>query len=144
MSIYEHNIHQIKIKDTNVTFAVKDSMIWVHSRTTKIFILGRNLINASIVQLVLQAGGIIDSMKKLILEKVVNTIKNEVKYIQYKWAHKICELTNKYICPHCDKVLQKSYRLRTEIRGDFNIHGTKNFHNAVFHQKSKNYDVFSK
>ena len=33
--------------------------------------------------------------------------------------------------------------LRTEVRGDFNIHGTKNFHNAVFHQKSKNYDVLS-
>ena len=55
-------------------------------------------------------------MKKLILEKVVNTIKNEVKYIQYKWAHKICELTNKYICPHCDKVLQKSYRLKGHIK----------------------------
>ena len=34
-------------------------------------------------------------------------------------------------------------RLRTEIRGDFNIHGTKFFHNAVFHQKSKKYDVVS-
>ena len=30
--------------------------------------------------------------------------------------------------------------LRTEVRGDFNIHGTKNFQDAVFHQKSKNYD----
>jgi len=62
-----------------VTFAVKDSMICVRSRITKIFILGRNLTNASIVQLVLQAGGIIDNMKKLILEKVVNTLRNEVK-----------------------------------------------------------------
>ena len=33
--------------------------------------------------------------------------------------------------------------LRTEIRGDFNIHGTKYFYNAVFHQKSKDYDVVS-
>ena len=31
--------------------------------------------------------------------------------------------------------------LRTEVRGDFNIHGTKYFQDAVFHQKSKNYDV---
>ena len=29
--------------------------------------------------------------------------------------------------------------LRTEVRGDFNIHGTKFFYDAVFHQKSKNY-----
>ena len=27
--------------------------------------------------------------------------------------------------------------------GDFNIHGTKFFYNAVFHQKSKKYDVVS-
>jgi hypothetical protein len=33
--------------------------------------------------------------------------------------------------------------LRTEVRGDFNIHGTKFFDNAVFHQKSKKYDVVS-
>ena len=30
---------------------------------------------------------------------------------------------------------------RTKVRGDFNIHGTKYFQNAVFHQKSKNYAV---
>ena len=78
MNIYEHNIRQIKINDTNVRFAVKDSMIWVPLRTTKIFILGRNLTNASIVQLVLQAGGIIDSMKKLILEKAVNIISDSL------------------------------------------------------------------
>ena len=34
--------------------------------------------------------------------------------------------------------------LRREVRGDFNIHGTKYFFkDAVFHQKSKNYDVIS-
>ena len=33
--------------------------------------------------------------------------------------------------------------LRTEVRDDFNIHGTKYFSNAVFHQKSKKYDVVS-
>ena len=33
--------------------------------------------------------------------------------------------------------------LRTEVRGDFNIHGTKYFYNAVFHHKSKKYDVVS-
>ena len=33
--------------------------------------------------------------------------------------------------------------LRIEVRDDFNIHGTKYFYNAVFHQKSKNYDVVS-
>ena len=33
--------------------------------------------------------------------------------------------------------------LRTEVRGGFNIHGTKFFYNAVFHQKSKNYDFVS-
>jgi hypothetical protein len=33
--------------------------------------------------------------------------------------------------------------LRTEVRGDFNIHGTKYFYDAVFHQKSKNYEVES-
>ena len=32
--------------------------------------------------------------------------------------------------------------LRTKVRGDFNIHGTKYFQDAVFHQKSKN-DVVS-
>ena len=33
--------------------------------------------------------------------------------------------------------------LRAEVRGNFNIHGTKYFYNAVFHQKSKKYDVVS-
>ena len=33
--------------------------------------------------------------------------------------------------------------LRTEVTGDFNIHGTNFFHNAVFHQKSNKYDVVS-
>ena len=33
--------------------------------------------------------------------------------------------------------------LRTEVRGDFNIHGTKYFQDAVFHQKSEIYDVVS-
>jgi len=45
-----------------------------HKKYSYCSILGRNLINASIVQLVLQARGIIDSMKKLILDKVVNII----------------------------------------------------------------------
>ena len=31
--------------------------------------------------------------------------------------------------------------LRTEVRGDFNIHGTKYFYDTVFHQNSKNCDV---
>ena len=31
--------------------------------------------------------------------------------------------------------------LRTEVRGDFNIDGTKYLQHAVFHQKSKIYDV---
>ena len=33
--------------------------------------------------------------------------------------------------------------LRTEVRGDFNIHGTKYFYDAVFHQKSKRGTGFS-
>ena len=33
--------------------------------------------------------------------------------------------------------------LRTVVRGNFNIHGTKNFQDAVFHQKSKIYDFSS-
>ena len=33
--------------------------------------------------------------------------------------------------------------LRTEVRGDFKIHGTKYFKDAVFRQKSKIYDVLS-
>ena len=33
--------------------------------------------------------------------------------------------------------------LRTDVRGDFNIHGTKNFQDAVFHHKSKIYDFLS-
>ena len=33
--------------------------------------------------------------------------------------------------------------LRTEVRGDFNIHGTKYFQYAVFLQKSKIHDVVS-
>ena len=33
--------------------------------------------------------------------------------------------------------------LRTEVRGNFNIHGTKIFWDAVFHQKSKIYDFSS-
>ena len=33
--------------------------------------------------------------------------------------------------------------LRTKVRGDFNIHGTKYFLDAVFQQKSKIYDVIS-
>ena len=37
----------------------------------------------------------------------------------------------------------KVLHLRTEVRGDFNIHGTKYFWNAGFHQKSKKYDVVS-
>ena len=39
-------------------------------------------------------------------------------------------------------IVSKKY-LRTKVRGDFNIHGTRNFYVAVFHQKSKNYDVVS-
>ena len=35
------------------------------------------------------------------------------------------------------------YALRTEVRVDFNIHGTKKFYDAVLHQKSKKYDVLS-
>ena len=37
----------------------------------------------------------------------------------------------------------KPKNIRTEDRGDFNIHGTKYFYDAVFHQKSKIYDVVS-
>ena len=33
--------------------------------------------------------------------------------------------------------------LRTEVKGDFNIPGTEYFQDAVFHQKSKIYDVVS-
>ena len=33
--------------------------------------------------------------------------------------------------------------LRTEVRGDFKIHGTKYFQDPVFHQKSRIYDVLS-
>ena len=33
--------------------------------------------------------------------------------------------------------------LRTEVRGDFNIHGTNFFYNAVVYQKSNKYDVVS-
>ena len=33
--------------------------------------------------------------------------------------------------------------LRTEVRGDFNIHGTKIFLNPGFHQKMKIYDILS-
>ena len=33
--------------------------------------------------------------------------------------------------------------LRTDVRGEFNIHGTKNFQDAVFHHKSKIYDFLS-
>ena len=46
--------------------------------------------------------------------------------------------------PFCANFEFKDFKvLRTEVRGDFNIHGTKFFHNAVFHQKSKKYDVVS-
>ena len=34
-------------------------------------------------------------------------------------------------------LVQMSKFLRTVVRGNFNIHGTKNFQDAVFHQKSK-------
>jgi hypothetical protein len=37
----------------------------------------------------------------------------------------------------------KRFCLRTEVRGDFNIHGTKYFQDAVFQQESKKYDVVS-
>ena len=33
--------------------------------------------------------------------------------------------------------------IRTEVRGDFNIHATNYFLDTVFHQKSKTYDVLS-
>ena len=33
--------------------------------------------------------------------------------------------------------------LRAVVRGNFNIHGTKNFQGAVFHQKSKIYEFLS-
>ena len=40
--------------------------------------------------------------------------------------------------PFCANFEFKDFKvLRTEVRGDFNIHGTNFFHNAVFHQKSK-------
>ena len=45
------------------------------------------------------------------------------------------------------RVSQKQYTIfwsfRTEVRGDFNMQGTKYFEEAVFHQKSKIYDVVS-
>ena len=42
------------------------------------------------------------------------------------------------------KVVADHYDLlRTEVRGDFNIHGTKYFQYAVFLQKSKIHDVVS-
>jgi hypothetical protein len=37
----------------------------------------------------------------------------------------------------------KNWYLRTEVRGDFNIQGTKKILDAVFQQKTKNYDVLS-
>ena len=40
-------------------------------------------------------------------------------------------------------VVTKPSPLRTKVMGDFNIHGTKFFDNAVFHQKSNKYDVVS-
>ena len=36
-----------------------------------------------------------------------------------------------------------SFLLRTEVRDDFTIHGTKYFLDAVFYRKLKNYDVVS-
>ena len=41
------------------------------------------------------------------------------------------------------KIWIHSKHLRTEVRGDFNIHGTKYFQYAVFLQKSKIHDVVS-
>ena len=41
------------------------------------------------------------------------------------------------------KFNNKQLILRTEVRGDFNIHGTKFFYNAVFYQKYKKNDVVS-
>ena len=46
-------------------------------------------------------------------------------------------------CAGVFRVYAINASLRTEIRGDFNIHGTKYFQDAVFHQKFKNYDVVS-
>ena len=39
--------------------------------------------------------------------------------------------------------MNPKFSIKPCVRGDFNIHGTKYFYNAVFHQKSKNYDVVS-
>ena len=39
------------------------------------------------------------------------------------------------------KFNNKQLILRTEVRGDFNIHGTKYFKDAAFYQKSKTYYV---
>ena len=47
--------------------------------------------------------------------------------------YSICVVFLSFLCLH----------LRTKVRGDFNIHGTKYFYDAVFHQKSKNYGVVS-
>ena len=44
--------------------------------------------------------------------------------------------------PFCANFEFKDFKvLRTEVRGDFNIHGTKFFYNAVFYLKSNKYDV---
>ena len=45
-------------------------------------------------------------------------------------------------CQISDFLINMIY-LRTEVRGDFNIHGTKYFYNAVLHQKSEKYYVVS-
>ena len=44
---------------------------------------------------------------------------------------------------HYLNIALSEFALRTEVRGNFNIHGTKIFWDAVFHDKSKIYDVLS-
>ena len=55
-----------------------------------------------------------------------------------KYVYVVCSLKI-FLDPFLDCI---SSDFRTEVRGDFNIHGTKYFQDAVFHQKSI-YDAVS-
>ena len=56
-----------------------------------------------------------------------------------KFAGILMEVFSSKFLYHCTR----PDTLRTVVRGNFNIHGTKNFQDAVFHQKSKIYDFSS-
>ena len=82
--------------------------------------------------------------KKIYVDKCIGIKYASIRIIWYcitSYLYLVC--TMYIIIWNINQYVQCLPCLRTAVRGDFNIHGTKYFYNAVFRQKLKKYDVVS-